>query len=80
MALFIAYTFFKDALISSACRTVRLQSNELEVMVKELLNIPTNTHRISKICYRLPWHISSPILASVCHLQGDDEAKKFTQA
>lgn len=36
-ALFIAYTFFKDVLISSDCRTVRLQSNELEVMGKELL-------------------------------------------
>jgi len=37
MALFIAYTFFNDALISSDCRTVRLQSNEFEIMGKELL-------------------------------------------
>jgi hypothetical protein len=37
MALFIAYTVFKDVLISSDCRPARLQSNELEVMGKELL-------------------------------------------
>jgi hypothetical protein len=37
MALLIAYTFFNDAVISSDCRSVRLQSNELEIMGKELL-------------------------------------------
>ena len=37
MALLIAYTFFNDALIRSDCRTVRVQSNELEIMGKELL-------------------------------------------